>query len=423
VTDGITSAAYKKIMPIRDRINMGGARSWTQGRQIRHRITADYSVEDPVFRHTLGNWLCAPLIEGNSVVELLNGDKIFDEMLVAIRNAKSTITFETFIFRAGTIATRFVEAFSERARAGVKVLFIIDDFGSGKIGGKNIADLKAAGVQVEKYNPLRLSLFSMNHRTHRKLMVVDGRIGFIGGVCHHDAWTGNAEPGKWRDTHFRVEGPVVGQLQAAFADNWLQVRSEVLHGREFFPSLEPRGKMLAQAFKSGPREGAECARMTYLLSVAVARSTIRFAHAYFVPDDLLIDALVAARRRGVRIEIIVPTRIDNVAVKMAGCSRWVPLLEAGVEIYEYQPTLYHCKIMIVDDVWSIVGSVNIDDRSLRINDEANLNVMDRDFAAALVQSFEDDKSHSERLTAKEFERRGPLNKVIYKIIGAFRSQL
>lgn len=165
------------------------------------------------------------------MTELLNGDRIFDDMITAIRQAQVSITFEAFIFRAGSVATRFVEAFAERARAGVKVFVVVDAVGSAMIGGKNIDALRSAGVRVEKYNSFRLSLFSLNHRTHRKLMVVDGRLGYIGGVCHPDDWTGNAEPGKWRDTHFRVEGPVVGQLQAAFADNWLQVRSEVLRSQ------------------------------------------------------------------------------------------------------------------------------------------------------------------------------------------------
>jgi cardiolipin synthase A/B len=322
------------------------------------------------------------------------------------------------------VSTQFVAALSERARAGVKVHILVDAMGSAKIGHWAQEQLKAAGAEFVKYNPpLPFKILRFNHRTHRKIMVVDGRIGFTGGVCLHDAWQGNAEPDHWRDTHFRVEGPVVGQLQAAFMDNWLQMRSEVLHGKAYFPELKPAGAMRAQNFKSGPREGAENAHLAYQLAIAAARKNIRLAHAYFVPNGLLTEALLDARRRGVKVEVIVPSKIDNFAVKRAGRSRWRELLEAGVEFYEYQPTLYHCKIMIVDDVWATAGSVNFDERSFRINDESNLNVLDREFAAKLTKSFEDDKAKSRLLTAAAFKHRSIFSKLTDHFFGLFRSQL
>ena len=253
--------------------------------------------------------------------------------------------------------------------------------------------------------------------------MVDGRVGFTGGVCLSDDWLGNAEPGRWRETHLRVEGPVVAQMQGVFMENWLEMRSETLHGDEYFPEVKPAGTMAAQFFRSGPRDAAQNARLTYLLAIAAARKNIRLAHSYFVPDGLLIEALLDARRRGVKIELIVPSKIDNVATRRASRSRWGELLKAGVEFYEYEPTLYHCKIMIVDDIWATAGSVNVDERSFRINDEANLNVLDRKFAAKLIQTFEDDKSKSRRLTAEEFKERSWLSKCLDHFVGLFRSQL
>jgi cardiolipin synthase len=234
---------------------------------------------------------------------------------------------------------------------------------------------------------------------------------------------GDAEPPRWRETHFRIEGPAVRQMQAAFIDNWLQVRSEVLHGAEYFPHVKPAGTAKAQVFKSGPRDGAEHARLVYLFSIGAARRHIRLAHSYFVPNDLLTKALVDARRRGVKIEVIVPRDIDHFAVERAARSRWGELIEAGVEFYEYEPTLYHLKIMIVDDVWVTAGSVNVDERSFRINDEANLNVLDREFAAKLIRSFENDRSKSRRLSARDFKRRNWFSKFCDRFFGLFESQL
>jgi cardiolipin synthase A/B len=242
-------------------------------------------------------------------------------------------------------------------------------------------------------------------------------------VCLSDDWKGNAEPPNWRDTHFRVEGPVVGQIQAAFVDNWLQSKSEILEGEDFFPPLEKQGSMVAQCFKSGPNGGADAARINYLMSFAAARKTIRVSHAYFVPDDVIIQELREARKRGVRVEILFPRKIDNVAVRKAGWARLGKLLEAGVKFYEYQPTLYHCKIVIVDDVWSIVGSVNFDERSLRINDEATLNVLDKKFAAQLIETFEKDKSQSRPLELKDFKKRNFIARFFDHFAGLFAKQL
>jgi cardiolipin synthase A/B len=401
-----------------------GCRSLTAEKRIQHAIQTDYSVDQAEFGDSVSHLLAAPLVEGNSVLELRNGNEIFPAMITAIRSAKKTVTLETFIWRPGEVSTEFVTALCERAAAGVKVHIIADALASAEMASADIEQLKKAGAEIVKYNPpFPFKVLSINHRTHRKILVVDGRIGFTGGVCLADEWLGNAEPGKWRETHFRVEGPVVGQIQSVFMDNWLEMRGEVLHGRNYFPELKSAGSMKAQHFKSGPRDADENARMAYLLSIAAARKSLRLAHAQFIPDDLLIAALLDAHRRGVKIEIIVAGKIDNFAVKRAGRSRWGQLIEGGITMYEYEPTLFHCKIMIVDDVWVTAGSINFDDRSFRLNDEANINVLDRDFAAKLIRSFEEDKLKSRLLTAHDLNGRHWFNKCFDHFVGLFRSQL
>jgi cardiolipin synthase A/B len=399
--------------------------SVTAERRLHKPIQSEFSVEDPEFGKSLGHLLGPPLVEGNSVVELLNGDQIFPAMLEAIRRAQRTITIEQYIWSPGEVSSQFVDALRERARAGVKIHVVVDGVGSMKLGRSDVAPLLDAGVEFSRFNPPRWwTVFKVHHRTHRKIMVVDGRIGFTGGVCTSDEWLGNAEdPDRWREIHFRIEGPVVAQMQAAFMDNWLETRSELLDGRGYFAEPAIQGAMTAQFFKSGPTDGAENARLAYLLSIAAARKSIRLAHAYFVPSDAAIEVLLGARRRGVKIEIIVPAKTDAAVVGQASRSRWGRLLEAGVEFHEYQPTLYHPKIMIVDDVWVTTGSVNFDERSFVMNDEANLNVWDREFARRLIAVFEEDKGKSRRITARDLKRRPWLVRCWEGFVGLFHSQL
>jgi cardiolipin synthase len=286
--------------------------------------------------------------------------------------------------------------------------------------------MKDAGVEVERYHPLRwYNLRRFNNRTHRKLLVVDGRIGFTGGVGIADLWEGHAEsPEHWRDSHYEVEGPAVAQMQAAFTDNWIKTQGKVFVGREYFPELKAVGSSLAQVFKSSRSEGSESVRLMYLLSIASATNTIRLEAAYFVPDALAIETFVTACKRGVKIEMIVPgSHTDTQLVRAASRSRWGDLLDAGVRIYEYQPTMYHCKVIIVDDVWVSVGSTNFDDRSFRLNDEANLNIYDADFAAEQVKVFEADKLNSRLITRGEFKHRWWFRKVLDGMAGSVRKEL
>src|SRR5688572_18230839 len=354
-------------------------------KKIDYQIEHLFTVHDEQFCRSLENLLPPAALGGNRITSLMNGDQFFPAMLDAIRAAQRTISFETYIYWDGEIGRQFSDALVERARAGVKVHVLLDWLGTKKMDPKAVQSMMDAGVEVERYHPLRwYNVRRANNRTHRKLLVVDGTVGFTGGAGIADLWTGNAQdPDHWRDSHFMMEGPVVAQCQAAFMDNWLKTRSRVLHAKEYFPELKPQGSCRAQVFMSSPSEGSESARLMYLLSIACAGRSVRIANAYFVPDDLSVQTLVDACRRGVTVEIIVPgEHIDTAVTRRAGRSRWGPLLEAGAAIYEYKPTMYHCKVMIVDDLWTSVGSTNFDNRSFRLNDEANLNVYDPEFARA-----------------------------------------
>jgi cardiolipin synthase A/B len=268
--------------------------------------------------------------------------------------------------------------------------------------------MKAAGVQVELFHPLRwYNLGRMNNRTHRKLLIVDGSVGFTGGVGIAPAWTGNAQdPQHWRDSHYRVEGPVVAQMQSVMLDNWSKTTGKVLHGAEYFPPLNAVGEESAQMFASSPSGGAESMLMMYLLAITAATRSIDISSAYFVPDDVTRKALVQAVKRGVKVRIITPGKhMDAETVRRASRGLWGDLLAVGVEMYEYQPTMYHCKVMIVDGLMASVGSTNFDVRSFRLNDEANLNIYDTAFASRQTRVFEADLKLSRRITLEAWKTR------------------
>ena len=394
-------------------------------RKLDYRIQ-ELALDDPTFERCMAHLLGPPLVDGNRITGLLNGDEIFPAMLAAIRSARATITFETFIYWSGKVGREFAAALTERANAGVRVHVLLDWIGSNKLDATALAELEEAGIEVERYRPLRwYSLSRMNSRTHRKILVIDGRIGFIGGVGIADQWSGHAQsPDHWRDSHFQVEGPVVAHLQAAFADNWMKTRADVFNAADYFPDLAPVGDSRAQVFKSSPREGGDSARLMFLLSISAARQRILIANSYFVPDSRTIEALVAALQRGVQVDIVVPGRhIDTKITRRASRSQWGPLLEAGAAIYEYQPTMYHCKVMVIDDCWVSVGSTNFDNRSFRLNDEANLNAIDTNFAEQQARVFETDKAASRRVTFREWQRRPWHEKVVESLAGLLRSQV
>jgi cardiolipin synthase len=377
-------------------------------RKIKRNIRHLYSVHDPDFVRDMGIALGPSVTAGNRVDALQNGDEIFPAMLQAIRGAKKTVDFQTYIYWTADIGRQFAETLAERARAGVKVNLLVDSLGSSTMSERDIATLEKAGVEFRKFRPLRwFALTRFNDRSHRKLLIVDGVIGFTGGVGIAAMWTGHAQdPNHWRDSHFRVEGPAVGQMQAAFLDNWIQATGEVLHGSDYFPPLSPAGPDPAQMFISSPSGGGESMELMYLLAITAAEKSIQISSAYFVPDGLTRDALDAALKRGVRVQIITPgSHMDAESVRRASRSRWGDLLAAGAEMYEYQPTMYHCKVMIIDELFVSVGSTNFDPRSFRLNDEANLNIYDADFARREIAVFAEDLAHSQRMTLAKWRAR------------------
>jgi cardiolipin synthase len=398
----------------------------TREKKITHKLEHLFNVEDDQFLRSMLNLLPPAALHGNKVTTLINGDQFFPAMLDAIHSAKESVTFETFIYWQGIVGKKFAAALADRAKNGVKVHVLLDWLGTKKLDPESVKLMEDAGVEIERYHPLRwYNLRRVNNRTHRKLLVIDGKIGFTGGAGIADLWMGNAQDkDHWRDTHYKIEGPVVAQCQAAFTDNWLKTRSRVLNAREYFPPLENAGPHLAQMFMSSPAEGSESARLMFLLSIASSARSVKIASAYFVPDDLSVQTLIEATKRGVTVEIIVPGKyIDTHVTRRAGRARWGPLLEAGVEIHEYQPTMFHCKCMIVDDLWTSIGSANFDNRSFRLNDEANLNVYDKSFAAEQSAAFEQDKQKAKRITYDQWKNRPLKEKLKEHTAALLRSQL
>ncbi len=395
-------------------------------KRIERRVQRLYGTQDPDFRRAMGTLLGPSIVDGNAVHVLHNGDEIFPAMLQAIAGAQVSVTFETFIYWSGDIGRAFADALSERAAAGVPVKILLDWVGSRSADAALLDRMKRSGARINRYHPPHwYHLGRLNNRTHRKVLVVDGRIGFTGGVGIAPQWTGHAQDADhWRDMHFRVEGPVVAQMQAVFLDNWIKSNGDVLHGPRYFPPLVAAGGMPAQMFSSSPSGGSESMHLMYLLAITAAQESIDLASAYFVPDRLTIRALVEARRRGVQVRVIVPgRRIDQWIVRKASRALWGPLLVAGVEVHEYLPTMFHCKAMVVDDLLVSVGSTNFDNRSFRLNDEANLNVYDPALAREMRAVFERDLADCRPVTLCQWRRRPLRERVLGDLARRVRSQL
>lgn len=398
----------------------------TPEKKLQKPVPHRYAITDPEFRREMSVMLGPAILHGNRVTSLQDGDEIFPAMLEAIRSARASITFETYIYWSGEIGKEFSDALSDRARAGVPVSVVVDWAGSIKMDDALLDEMRQSGVRIHHYRPLHwYSLGRINNRTHRKLLVVDGRIGFTGGVGIADQWTGHAQdPDHWRDSHFRIEGPAVAQLQAAFNDNWIKTTGEVLNGPAYFPALLPAGDVDAHLFIASPAGGSESMHLMYLMAIAASGQSIDLAASYFVPDDLIVQALLSARKRGVRIRLLLPgPHIDSDAVRLASRAGWEPLLLAGIEISEYQPTMLHTKMLIVDNALVSVGSTNFDIRSFRLNDEASLNLYDGAFATQMTAVFAEDLRHSKRYTHEMWQARPVKEKLMEKFVLPFKSQL
>ena len=364
-------------------------------------------------------------VDGNAVVLLENGARAFPAMLEAIRSATSSVHLETFIFRDGEIGRSFVDALAERARGGVKVRLLLDAIGSSGFGAENTKRLQEAGARVVFFRPPSLASFRRSFlRTHRKILIVDGGVGFTGVACIDDAWTGDADRSDhWRDTEVRVEGPVVRQMQASFARTWLEATGDLLSARDLYPDLPDSGDVNCQVMDSTPAASSNPARLSFLISVAGARHTIDATIAYFVPDREARRALESAARRGVRVRLLLPGRnTDLPTLRFAGRTEYGALLRAGVEIYEYQPARLHAKTLVVDGRWASIGSANIDHRSFRWNYESNLNVFDEAFAAEMESMFERDLARSLRVSLEEWTHRPCSERLREWFSGLFRAQ-
>ena len=398
----------------------------TGEKKVERALPRLYSTHDPQFLRAMGALLGPNIVGGNLAQELLNGDQIFPAMLTAIRGAQRSITFETYIYWSGDIGREFAAALAERAQAGVKVHVLLDWVGSAKIDESFLQEMRKAGVVILKFHePSWYNFARLNNRTHRKLLVVDGKTGFTGGVGIAPKWTGAGQDAEhWRDSHFRIEGPVVAQMQAVFLDNWLKVTGEVMHGEAYFPPLQAVGQSDAQVFSSSPAGGSESMQLMYQLAITAAEHSIDLSSAYFVPDELTSKSLTEALKRGVKIRIVVPGEIiDTETVRAASRGSWGPLLKAGAEIYQYQPSMYHCKLMIVDKLLVSVGSTNFDNRSFRLNDEANLNVFDAGFAERQTGIFETDLRHAKQISYAAWANRPWKEKLLERLALLLGSQL
>jgi len=374
----------------------------------------EITIGDASFFPTLEALTDAPIVGGNKIDVLHNGDAIFPAMLREIKNAKSSITFAQYLLKGGSLAREFARSFAERCQAGIKVYILLDSHGSSEAPEEIPAMMSNAGCQLQYFRRIRApqvvlpwKLVQYNYRNHRRILVIDGRIGFTGGYGISDAWMGDGRtPDHWRDTNVRVEGPAVKFLQAAFTESWLETTGNLLGGDEFFPRLEPQGKTPLQFVKSSPVGGSFQNYLLYLLSITSAKKSILITNSYFIPDDRMIEALLEATARGVRVIVLVPGKIDFKITYRASRRHYGEMLLGGVEIFEYSPALLHSKTMVVDGVWATIGSTNFDNRSFALNEELNLALYDKTVAQGLEERFADDLKHSRKITYEEWDARG-----------------
>lgn len=370
-------------------------------------------VGEATFFPTIAAHTDAPIIGGNKIDVLLNGEQTFPAMLKAIRGARKSITYAQYLYQDGAIAYELAEAFAERCRAGLTVKLLLDSHGGGKIP-KDIPQLLTdAGCQLEWFRRVRLfqfitpwELLNYNYRNHRRILVIDGTLGFTGGHGVAEEWTGDGRTdGKWRDTDVRIEGPIVQQLQAAFVESWRDTTGHILGGDLYFPALKPVGKVNAQIVKSSPLGGTYESYMLLLLSISSARKSIHLSNPYFLPDERMQEALLDAVKRGVSVVVLTPGKIDHKLVYWASRRGFEPLLLGGIQIYEYQAALMHAKTMVVDGIWAHVGTTNLDNRSFALNEEINLIAYDHAVAGELEKAFADDLKYSKKLTYEAWKAR------------------
>ena len=385
----------------------------------------DMSVDDPAFLASVVGLTGTPFVPGNLVTVLENGDEFYPVMLEAVRGARHSIAIEAYIYWDGEIGLEFAEALADRSRSGVAVKILLDAVGSATIGRRILETLEAGRCQLAWFNPIRwYALGAINHRTHRKTLLVDGRIAFTGGAGIADHWRGHAQdPEHWRDTQIRLEGPAAIPLQTGFAQNWLETTGELISGSAFFPDASPAGTVALQSMLSSPVTGASAARILYFLAIVCARQSIQIANPYFVPDQAAIDILSDARKRGVAVTVIVSgIRNDNWLARYNSTRLYGALLKRGIRLYEYNRTMLHQKTMVVDGRWATIGTTNFDNRSFALNEESNVSFTDRSLVAALQRAFEADLKVSERVTSRAWQRRGVWTRLQELVASVFQEQ-
>jgi cardiolipin synthase len=383
-------------------------------------------MEAPSFRATLVAYAGAPIVPGNRVDVLLNGDQVFPATIAAIRAAQKSINYAQYVFEDGAPAVAITQALAERCRAGIAVHVLLDAIGALAMPTQYRDWMTSAGCQVATFRPLRpWAIDRVNNRNHRRILVVDGVVGFTGGAGTSGKWSGNGkESGFWRDTEIRVEGPVVAHLQGAFVENWLEATGVALGGPLYFPHpIEIKGSVDAQVVRSSPAGGGMAMYTMFLLAMASARRSIYITNPYFLPDAEMLDTLLQARRRGVRVVLLLPHAIDHNLVRLAGRRELGRLLEGGVEIAEYEPAMLHAKTMVIDSIWSTVGSTNLDRRSFALNDELNVVMYDAAVAGRLEEIFKSDMARARPVTYEQWSHRGLLSQLLEILAVPLRSQL
>jgi cardiolipin synthase A/B len=382
---------------------------------IGYHLSRRTSVHDDAFLYTVQSTCQAALHHDNRVEVFTNGEQFYPAMLQAIRSATRTINMELYIFQPGKVADQFIEALSERARNGVNVTIVVDAIGSFSLRGRPVRRLRQAGCRIESYQrPHWYSLARINNRTHRELLVVDGRVAFAGGAGIADWWAFPDKYGRpWRDTMARIEGPVVAALMGVAAENWLECCGEILTGPEYFPDLQPAGGTTGFVVKSSPSDRATASRVVFQLLMEGADHHVRICTPYFLPDRALRRALVGIADRGVVVTIVVPgTCTDQRWVRLASRRMWGHLLAAGIRIFEYRGTMMHAKVLIVDGEWSVIGTTNLDNRSFEHNDELNVAMHDRAVANRLLADYERDMVDSDEITLERWRARPWWEKIV-----------
>lgn len=386
---------------------------WSVKRRRRPRL-ANTSRDGGTLQETMAGLLQSTIVGGNAV-ELIQNGEFFTRLFADLEAARSTINIETFLCKEGELTHRLTEILLRKRDEGIEVRLLLDGSGGRRFGKRDAKRLRDAGCTLQKFHPFRLSnLGRLNQRTHRKMAIVDGRVGYVGGHCLVDTWLGTAEDKKhFRDITARIEGPVVNQLQSAFTDNWIEETGEVISGETFFPKLEECGKTRAQIAFVSPTGGPSTLKLLHYMAISTAKKSITIQNPYFLPDPDARKALLDAVKRGVEVRVMIPEThaTDAKLVSHASHHHYGTLLKGGVRMFDYEQTLLHQKVFTVDHCWSSIGSTNFDDRSFEINDEVSLVVYDEAIAQQLEETFEADLKHATERNLQAWKKRPALHKL------------